>query len=400
MSAAHPLRLIALMCLAEIGIMLGNSAFPALVPLFRDLWSLSNGEAGWISGIYYAGYVLAVPFLVAATDALQPRRIYLVAALLSALAPFAFATLAQGFWSAMALRALGGVALAGTYMVGLRMLTDRIEGRAQTRAVALYTSFFSIGNALSVWLAGRLAADHGWEMAFMVSAGGGALAFLIALFLVPPSPPRSQPMPWRQALNLKPALKNKEAFAYNLAYACHGWELFAFRSWLVAFLVYALAERSLPLGLSETDYASIVLLLGLPASVTGNELALRWGRAKAVTRLMWISMLVGPLVALSALGPVWLVMLALFIFGWTVTADSSAITNGAIAAAEPNRKGATMAVHSILGFAVATPAPVAFGYVLDVAGGEGSNHAWLLAFLLLAAGVALGPLFLKRAKAT
>ncbi|MEN8198179.1 MAG: HEAT repeat domain-containing protein, partial [Pseudomonadota bacterium] len=53
-----------MLCAAEVLGMLGNATFPALIPEFRALWSLSNTEAGWISGVYYAGYVAAVPLLV------------------------------------------------------------------------------------------------------------------------------------------------------------------------------------------------------------------------------------------------------------------------------------------------------------------------------------------------
>ena len=153
---ASPLRLTVLLCTAEVMVMLGN-AFPALLPQFQADWQLNNGELGWLSGMYYVGYVLATLPLVALTDARDPRRIYLAAALLAALSALGFALLAQGFWSAMLLRLLGGVSLAGTYMVGLRIITDRTEGRTQSRAIAFYTSHFAIGNAASVWIAGTAA---------------------------------------------------------------------------------------------------------------------------------------------------------------------------------------------------------------------------------------------------
>ena len=47
-----------------IGHFAGMSAFvsfPALQPVFQRLWTLRDSEAGFISGIYFAGYVVAVP---------------------------------------------------------------------------------------------------------------------------------------------------------------------------------------------------------------------------------------------------------------------------------------------------------------------------------------------------
>jgi MFS family permease len=118
-------RLIFLMCLAEVVGMAGFAAFPALLPTFLDEWKLSNTAAGWISGIFFAGYVGLVPVLVSLTDRLDPRRIYLASMVLTVAAALGFALLAEGFWSALVFRVLAGIGLAGTYMPGLKILSDR-----------------------------------------------------------------------------------------------------------------------------------------------------------------------------------------------------------------------------------------------------------------------------------
>ena len=85
------------------------------------------------------------------------------------------------------------------------------------------------------------------------------------------------------------------------------------------------------------------------------------------------------------------VLLLCLIYSMTVTADSAAITSGAVATALPGQRGATMAVHSFIGFAGAFVGPIVFGVVLDLAGGGGSTLAWGLAFLSSGLAVALGP---------
>jgi MFS family permease len=123
------------MCLAEILGMASFAMFPALMPGFIAEWSLSNTEAGWINGLYFAGYTIAVPVLVSMTDRVDPRRIYLVSAVVTVVSALGFAFLAEGFWSAVILRTLAGVGLAGTYMPGLKSLSDRLEGAAQSRSL-------------------------------------------------------------------------------------------------------------------------------------------------------------------------------------------------------------------------------------------------------------------------
>ena len=57
------------------------------------------------------------------------------------------------FWSAFIFRIVAGIALAGTYMPGLKLLSDHLSqmtgGKDQSRAIAFYTSSFCIGTALS-----------------------------------------------------------------------------------------------------------------------------------------------------------------------------------------------------------------------------------------------------------
>ncbi len=50
-----------------------------------------------------------------------------------------------------------------------------------------------------------------------------------------------------------------------------------------------------------------------------------------------------------------------------------------------------MAVHSFIGFSGAFVGPIAFGVVLDLAGGGASTLSWGLAFLSSGLAVALGP---------
>ena len=66
------------MCSAQILAMIGFASFPALLPTFISEWHLSNAEAGWISGLYFAGYMGAVPVLVGITDRIDPRTIFAI----------------------------------------------------------------------------------------------------------------------------------------------------------------------------------------------------------------------------------------------------------------------------------------------------------------------------------
>jgi len=392
------LRLVIAMCLAEVAVMAGFGAFPGLLPTFFAEWQLNNTEAGWINGLYFGAYMLSVPILVSLTDRVDPRHVYLFAAAVTGLSSLAFALLAEGFWTASLFRALAGIGLAGTYMPGLKALTDHLPAQSQSRAVAFYTSTFSIGTASSFFFAGEIAAVLDWRWVFGLATVGPVIAFAIVLVLVPPGTTHHTHKPESALLDFRPVVRNRTAFAYVLAYSAHNWELFALRSWIVAFLVFAQGlhpEGVLGKDWSATTITSLIIIIALPSSVLGNEASERFGRRRVVMTVMGASAVIACLLGLLAPLPPLLLVLVCLLYGVTVTADSASITSGAVAHAGPGQRGATMAVHSFIGFAGAFAGPLVFGIVLDLAGGGEQMSAWWLAFASAGLAVAMGPLCLR-----
>src|SRR5579863_750762 len=78
-------------CIAEILGLAGYSIVPALLPQIMAAWSLDSTQGGWLAGINAGGYMLGVVPLVAATDRMPPRTVYLVCAALSVISSFGLA---------------------------------------------------------------------------------------------------------------------------------------------------------------------------------------------------------------------------------------------------------------------------------------------------------------------
>lgn len=341
----------------------------------------------------------AVPVLSGLTDRADPRRIYALACLIAAAASIGFALLAEGFWSALVLRALAGAGLAGTHMPGLKILTDRIRGPRQSRAVAFYTSCFGFGSAASFLFTGEIAALLDWRWMF----GLAAVSSLAAMALVStgvrgpaPAAPSSTTGTATRLLDFRPVLRNRRAMGFILAYGFHAWEALGHRAWLVAFLLFSqsLQPPGTPALLSATMIAALVSLASVPASIIGNELALRFGRLPVAVSVGLFSAAMGCAIGFSApLAPV--IVIALFvIYNIANYADSSTITAGSVGAAEPGRGGATMAMHSLMGFAGGFLGPLIFGMTLDLTGGASDPAAWGYAFITIGVAAALGPVAL------
>jgi len=387
-------------CAAEIFSMAGTMYFPALLPGFRAEWGLSNTEAGWINGIFYGGYAAFVPILVSLTDRIDPRRIYLYSSAFGAASMAGFGWLAQGTLTAMIFRFCAGISLAGTYMPGLKALSDHVTGRGQSRAIAFYTSSYGIGTALSVFLTGWLATWLSWRWSAVMLALGCSVSILIFALTVRP---RKSVLPYKgrvlSTFNFQKVLKNRSAVGYMFGYAVHCWELFGFRTWLVAFLAFSLSfQPGQGYHLSPQNLATIILLAGVPSSILGNETAQHWERRRVISIFMLASGIIGCVIGFSISLPFTIVATLCLVYGIAVMLDSGALTAGIVAAAHDSERGRTLALYAFVGFGMAFLAPLAFGCVLDLSGS--GIYGWGIAFAMLGLLSASGPVWMRLFRST
>ena len=372
--------------------MLGFSAVPALLPELQAAWRLSSTEAGTLTGAFFAGYMVAVPLLTALTDRIDARKIYLAATLLAALGNLGLALLARDFGSGLVFQVLAGIGLAGMYMPGLKLLSDHVGGPKQSRFVAFYTSSFGVAASLSFVVAGAIAALFDWRFAFGLAAAGAVAAALLTLRVPHGASVEGDTRSLARLLDVRPVLRNRTAMVYVLGYAAHNFELFAIRGWIVTFLVFSQSLQ--PPGAtvwSAPVVAGVATLLGVVTSILGNEVAMRFGRRRFILLVMLGTAALVSLIGWSAPLPYMVVALLLILHAMMMTFDSASLTAGALAAAPAGYRGATMAVHSGLGFGFAFLGALAMGAVLDLAG-PGTVLGWGLAFATVALVDVLGAL--------
>ena len=393
-------RHIAWMCAAHVASMPGFATYATLLPRLQQEWGINNSQAGFVSGAFFAGYMAAVPLLTGLTDRIDARRVYVFSCLTLATALGAFALLAQGFVTAALCQAAVGAGIAGTYMPGLRVLTDNTSGPAQSRAVSFYTAIFGLGTSVSILVSGLVADAWGWRAAFAAAAIGPAIAAAMVALGMPPS--LSHAGHAAPLLDFRPVLRAPQVWPYIIGYAVHCWELFGSRSWLVAFCFFAQGAQAqgsaYPWLWSPVAIAAIANLFGPPASIMGNELALRYGRGRLIAVAMLASgVLTGILGFTSALPSYAIAGLAMLHMA-LVMGDSSALTAGMVMHSPSQARGATMAIHSMLGFGAGFISPLVFGAALDLAGGNTNASAWGVAFLTLGAGAVIVPWLLGFAR--
>jgi predicted MFS family arabinose efflux permease len=387
-------RATALLSFGLVANLATQMTFAATLPEIAADWALDASQSGWIGGIYFAGYAVAVPFLASATDRMDGRWLYAGAALLGAAASVAFAAFAHGFAVALVLRFLGGIGLAGVHMPGLNLLMERVDRAYQGRAAGIYTSSYAAGSAGSFLLAGLIDQAFGWRATF-IGAGIGPLLSLCSLALLPAAIERKsgRPRPPYRAL-----LRNRALVAYVAAFAGNTWEVFAVRVWFVAYLAWLLTLPGNHMTLPALGLVSgAASLAGVPVGMVMAEVAARLGRRPVIIGICLVSVATCVALAATAGGPIGTVLPLLILVQITSFADVGALAGGAVAAADPAQRGAALALYALAGFTTGFLGPVAVGNALDWFGGAATASGWMAGFALIAIGSAVAAWAIWRA---
>lgn len=379
--------IICMLC-SQVLTLLGFASYAVTLNTLQQEWHLSNFQSGFIASIFFFGYIGFVSCATVLTDRLDARKIYLVGVFIEFIGLIGLATMTNGFYSALFFMFLNGAGVAGAYMPGLKIITDRVKTGELTRYISFYTASFGIGVGFSYLLSGFILKLLNWHYVYGVIAVGPLLAGAIVYFLIEPLKDKK----WQGKLNLhwrdifpiarwKLVLENKDASTYIWGYVVHSLELFASRSWLVAFFLICAASSDQSFLLSGTESASLINFFGVPASILGNEIAIRIGRKKWIYTAMILSTIFGILLSMSIGQAWWLVMIFAVLHTLFIMADSATLTAGLVTSTSDQLKGAAMGLHSMMGFGGGLLGPSIFGFVLDVSGGQQQPVAWVFAYV-------------------
>jgi predicted MFS family arabinose efflux permease len=270
-------------------------------------------------------------------------------------------------------------------MTGLKLLADRVDAKMMSRATAGHAASIGISGALSFATAEWLTILGGWQSAFLAASFSAVCAWLIIAVVVPAQTRKPDKASDGGGLyDFRPVLQNRSAMAYALAYCVHTLEMSALRGWGVAFLAYvAVSTGNKEAVISPAVLVTALGLIGTFASLFGNEMAIRLGRRRLVQSAMFASVILGGTIGFLGTASYTIAAGLMLFYGFVIWLDSSSLTAGAAGTAEPSRRGATLAVHSTLGYAGGFVGPLMMGWTLDLSGGM-STFGWGISFAAVA----------------
>ncbi|WP_227374115.1 MFS transporter [Haladaptatus halobius] len=384
-------RALLVIALAELLAMSLWFSATAAAPELAAAWNLTPAETAWLTVAVQLGFVAGalVSSVLTLSDVVQPRYLFAGSALVGAAATAAIAGYVESAAPAIALRFLTGVALAGVYPPGMKMIAGWFRSN-RGFAIGVLVGALTVGSALPHLLRGV----GGVGRPRVVLYGAAALAVVGGLFalFVEEGPYQSPTAPFDPRA-VGRLLGDRATLLANGGYFGHMWELYAVWTWIPTYLFASFAVRG---DAVSSELASVlafgaIAIGGLGAMLAGR-LADRLGRTAVTSASMVVSGTACVLAGLLFGAPLPVVVPFVLAWGFAIVADSAQFSTCVTELAEPSYVGTALTLQTAIGFLLTT---VSIRLIPVVAGVVG----WRWAFASLAVGPALGTLAMLRLRA-
>ena len=383
-------RQLALIALVQVLVLACWFSASAVVPALRRDWEISSFQATLLTVAVQVGFVAGAVSSAALNlaDRFPAHRVVAVSALVAASATGLIALAVDGAPWAVTLRFVTGVALAGVYPVGMKLMTSWFD-RGRGFALGVLIAALTLGSAMPQLVTSF--ASLPWRGVLATASVSAVLGAAVAWLFVRPGP-LARPAPPLAPRFVLSLFRDRGPLLANLGYFGHMWELYAMWTWVPAYVTASLTASSgvVPgrtvVGLSAF---TVIGLAGVVGCLGAGRLGDRLGRARVAGWAMRVSASCCVLAAVVfGLSP-WVVAPVLLVWGVSVIADSGLFSSCVADVVDPRYVGTALTTQTAIGFLLTVVTINAVPWVVDEVG-------WRLAVLLLAIGPAAGAVAMAR----
>jgi MFS family permease len=393
-------RILALLSTAEL---LGMALWFAGIAVSTSLasrWEISTSTgAAWLISAVQLGFVAgtAVAAVLNLADLVPAGRYFAVSAVLGAIANAAL-LVAPNFEAVLATRFSTGFCLAGVYPPAMKMVATWFRAR-RGLAIGTVVGALTIGKATPYLVLATATPAAAWtalapataSRVLLATSVGALLAAVLVLvgYRDGPYPFEARPFSWRLVTEV--AGERRWQLATS-GYLGHMWELYAFWTWVPAFIAASFATSAGNAGSVSPSYTAAIafatIAIGGIGCVWGGLVADQKGREWLVILAMGASGSCALLMPIVFGRDHFLVTAAICIWSFFVIADSAQFSALVTEAVPAHAVGTALTLQTSLGFLLTTFSIQLVAPLSDLVG-------WQWAFPILAVGPAVGSVAIR-----